>query len=87
MQRNYVWVSEHVWPDSTLSEPENAERLQQEVALLGEWEAAQRHAERAGISRPPLGIEKNRQVARAVRAPRPPLSDAFVTSIRTASPR
>lgn len=55
-RRQYVWLSEQVWPDITGNEPANSEQILQDLALYGEWEAWQRHAERMGKPRmPPLG--------------------------------
>lgn len=54
-RRQYVWLSEQVWPDFA-SEPTNAEQIQQDVARYGEWEAWQRQADRMGKPRrPPPG--------------------------------
>jgi hypothetical protein len=55
-RRQYVWLSEQVWPNSASSEPVNAEQIQQDIARVGEWEALQRQAERMGKARrPPPG--------------------------------
>ena len=50
LRRRYVWLSEQL-PEKTTSAEH--ERLNAEEIRLGEWEAYQRHAERAGIQRTP----------------------------------
>lgn len=50
-RRQYVWLSEHA-PSSA----HDAELLEDDIIRFGEWEAWQRQAERAGVSRvPPVG--------------------------------
>ena len=58
-RRQYVWMSE--LPDVETSA--DKEKLNEEEVLLGEWEAFQRHAERAGVARiPPVDwVPKNPQ--------------------------
>jgi len=62
-RRRYVWLGEHVRPDDSGNEPAHADRLQQDIARYGEWEAYAREAERAGASRtpPPGWVPKNPQ--------------------------
>jgi hypothetical protein len=53
LRRRYVWISEQL-PDARSSD--ESERLNAEEIALGEWEAYQRSAERAGVPRdPPAG--------------------------------
>ncbi len=48
-RREYVWISEQREP----AIPAEKELFNEEAAKLGEWEAMQRHAERAGATRVP----------------------------------
>jgi hypothetical protein len=56
-RREYTWFSQFVWLNEyTRKNPDDADRLQQDIADYGEWEAMQRQAERVGASRtPPAG--------------------------------
>lgn len=50
LRSQYVWLNEQLPDDVTSAQQE---QLQQEEVLLGEWEAYQRSAERAGVARRP----------------------------------
>lgn len=50
LRRQYVWLNEQLPENATSAEKE---RLNQEEVQFGEWEAYQRGAERAGVSRIP----------------------------------
>jgi hypothetical protein len=65
-RRQYVWLSEQVWPDSSGNEPVNSELILQDLAHYGEWEAWQRHADRMGKPRtpPPGWVPANPQSLR-----------------------
>jgi serine/threonine protein kinase len=52
-RRQYVWLDQHTWPKGPHNEAQNADRLQQDIAQYGEWEALKRQADRAGASRTP----------------------------------
>jgi hypothetical protein len=52
LRRRYVWLSEQLREQAKRT-PAQAEMLNAEEVSLGEWEAYQRHAERAGIQRTP----------------------------------
>ncbi len=53
-RRQYVWMGNYVYPsDYTVGKAGESERIQQDIARFGEWEAWQRATERAGASRTP----------------------------------
>ena len=53
-RRQYVWMGHHVYVnDYTIRRSGDEERIQQDIARFGEWEAWQRATERLGASRTP----------------------------------
>jgi serine/threonine protein kinase len=53
-RRQYVWMGDQVYSNGySTRKPGEAERMQQDVARFGEWEALQRAADRAGVPRTP----------------------------------
>jgi len=62
-RREYVWLAERAVYANNSNAPNDSERLQKDIAQYGEWEAWQRLAERAGVSRtpPPGWVPKNPQ--------------------------
>ncbi len=55
-RRQYVWLGNQAPPSKTSETLEDTEPFQLDVARFGEWEALQRQADRAGVSRiPPPG--------------------------------
>ena len=52
-RRQYVWLSNQAPPSKTSDTLGDTEQFQLDVARFGEWEALQRQADRAGVSRTP----------------------------------
>lgn len=52
-RRQYVWLSDQIPPSRTSDTLGDTGQFQQDVARFGEWEALQREADRAGVSRTP----------------------------------